>query len=149
MITCPTHASWHVRVYIHSLRSIIEATEMLKQQSGSFPGGGGIWSPEMDLWLGIWTAFQHRDGDLNKTCPKIQMPRGCPGGDVEALIWLVHNFSSNQVWKFDAKKFITSLFQIFLGVSAVAGLIAGVLTLCLFYVGLFVLGKCFPYLLHE
>ena len=44
---------------------------------------------------------------------------------------------------------ITFLFQVFLGISAGVGLIAGILTLCLFYVGLFVLGKCFLYLLHS
>ena len=41
--------------------------------------GGGIWSPGMDLWWGIWTAFQPREGgNLNNNFPKIQMP----GGDV-------------------------------------------------------------------
>ena len=29
-------------------------------------------------------------GGLNKNFPKIQMPGGLPGGDVEASIWLVH-----------------------------------------------------------
>ena len=29
-------------VYMHSFRSIIKATEKLKQQSGNFPGGGVI-----------------------------------------------------------------------------------------------------------
>ena len=29
-------------------------------------------------------------GNLNKNFPKIQMPGGLPGGDVEASIWLVH-----------------------------------------------------------
>lgn len=55
----------------------------------------------------------------------------------------------NQAWNFDAKISVTFLFQIFLGISAGVGLIAGLLTLCLFYVGLFVLGKCFLYLLHK
>ena len=30
-------------------------------------------------------------GNLNKNFPKIQMPGGLPGGDVEASIGLVHN----------------------------------------------------------
>ena len=30
-------------------------------------------------------------GNLSKNVSKIQMPGGLPGGDVEALIWLVHN----------------------------------------------------------
>ena len=34
-----------------------------------------------------------------------------------------------------------SLFQIFLGISLGVGLVAGLLTLCFFYVGLFVLGR--------
>ena len=73
-------------VYIHSFRSIIKATE-------KFPGGEGIWSPGMDLWWGIWTAFRPREGGiLTKILQKIQMPGGCPGGDVEASIWLVHKF---------------------------------------------------------
>ena len=43
--------SWYVRVlsiinhvYIHSIRSTTEATEKLKQSSGNFPVGGGIWT---------------------------------------------------------------------------------------------------------
>ena len=72
-------------VYIHSFRSIIKATE-------KFPGGGGIWSPGMDLWRGIWTAFRPREGGIwTKILQNIQMPGGCPGGgDVEASIWWVH-----------------------------------------------------------
>ena len=63
---------------------MIKATE-------KFPGGGGIWSPGMDLWWGIWTAFRPREGGIwTKILQKIQMPAGCPGGDVEASIWLVH-----------------------------------------------------------
>ena len=71
-------------VYIHSFRSVIKATE-------KFPWDGGIWSPGMDLWWGIWTAFRPRQGGIwTKILHKIQMPGGCPGGDVEASIWLVH-----------------------------------------------------------
>ena len=60
-------------VYIHSFWSIIKATE-------KFPRGGGIWSPGMDLWWGIWTAFRPREGEFSKNFPKIQMPGGLPGG---------------------------------------------------------------------
>ena len=65
---------------------MIDATE-------KFPGGGGIWSPGMDLWRGIWTAFWPWEGGIwTKNFPKIQMPGVCPGGEfVEASIWLVHN----------------------------------------------------------
>ena len=77
-------------VYIHSFRSIIKATE-------KFPGGGGIWSPRMDLWWGIWTAFRPREGGIwTKILQKIQMPGDCPGGDVEASIWLVHKRRSRK-----------------------------------------------------
>ena len=61
-------------VYIHSFRSIIEATE-------KFPGGGGIWSPWLDLWWGIWTAFRPREGEIwTKSFQKFKCPGGCPGG---------------------------------------------------------------------
>ena len=60
---------------MHSFRSLIEATEKLKQQSGNFPMGGGLWTA-FRLGEGvIWTRFFR----------KIQMP----GEDVEASIWLV------------------------------------------------------------
>ena len=93
------HYLWHVRVlspdllnhvYIHSFRSIIKATE-------KFPGGGGIWSPGMDLRWGIWTAFRPREGGIwTKIFQKFKCPGCCPGGgggDDEASIWLVHYFS--------------------------------------------------------
>ena len=77
------HYLWHVRVlspdllnhvYIHSFRSIIKATE-------KSPGGGGIWSPGMDLWWGIWTAFRPREGGIwTKIFQKFKCPGGCPGG---------------------------------------------------------------------
>ena len=78
--------SWSLdHVYIHSLRSIIKATE-------KFPGGGGIWSPGMDLWWGIWTAFRPREGGIwTKDFQNFKCPEGYPGGDVEASIWLVRN----------------------------------------------------------
>ena len=34
-------------------------------------------------------------GNLNTDFPKIQMPGGCPGVDVEASIWLVHSLKRN------------------------------------------------------
>ena len=46
------------------------------------------------------------------------------------------------------------LFKVFLGISVGGGLLAGLLTVCLFYVGLFLLGKCsnmnflFPFLIY-
>ena len=66
-------------------QSIIKATE-------KFPGGGGIWSPGMDLWWGIWTAFRPREGGIwAKIFQKFKCPGVCPRGDVEASIWLVHD----------------------------------------------------------
>ena len=41
-----------------------------------FPGGGGIWSPGMDLWWGIWTAFRPREGGI---WTKIVQKYKCPG----------------------------------------------------------------------
>ena len=66
-------------VYIHSFQSIIKATE-------KFPGGGGIWSPGMDLWWGIWTAFRPREGGIwTKVFQKFKCLGGCPGegGDAQ------------------------------------------------------------------
>ena len=66
-------------VYIHSFRSIIKATE-------KFPWGGGIWSPGMDLWWGIWTAFRPREGGIwTKIFQKFKCPGGCPGGGMLKL----------------------------------------------------------------
>ena len=71
------------QVYIHSFRSIIKATE-------KFPGVGGIWSPGMNLWWGIWTAFQLRElGVWTKIFQKFKCP-GLARGEVKALIWLAH-----------------------------------------------------------
>ena len=82
------HYLWHVRVlspdllnhvYIHSFRSIIKATE-------KFPGGGGIWSPGMDLWWGIWIAFRPREwGIWTKIFQKFKCPGGCLGGGMLKL----------------------------------------------------------------
>ena len=64
---------------MHSLRSIIEATEKLKKkESGNFPGGGAFEQ-----------LFGPVRGDLRKNFLKIHMHGGLPG-DVEASIWLVH-----------------------------------------------------------
>ena len=63
-------------VYIHSFRSMIEATE-------KFPGGGGIWSPGMDLWwtmMGHLNSFSASGGEnLNKIFQKFKCPGGCQG----------------------------------------------------------------------
>ena len=56
-------------------RSIIEATE-------KFPGGGGIWSPGMELWWAFEQLFSLRSGEFSKNVPKIQIPGELPGGDV-------------------------------------------------------------------
>ena len=81
-LTCKSVVLNHV--YIHSFRSIIKATE-------KFPGGGGFWSPGMDLWWGIWTAFRSREGGIFQKFSKNSNARGVTrGGDVEASIWLVH-----------------------------------------------------------
>ena len=64
---------------------MIKATE-------KFPGGGGIWSPGMDLRWGISTAFRPWEGAIwTKIFQKFKYPGVCPRGDDEASIWLVHN----------------------------------------------------------
>ena len=62
---------------MHSFRTIIEATEKLKQLSGNFPGGGGI-----------LTAFRPGEGGIFQKLHfrKIQMPGGLPLRGVEASI---------------------------------------------------------------
>ena len=52
-------------VYMHSFRSIIEATEKLKQLYGNSPGVGAFEQ-----------LFGPVRGNLNKNFPKIQMPGG-------------------------------------------------------------------------
>ena len=42
--------------------------------------------------MGTFEQSAWGGGNLNKDFPKIQMPRG--GGDVEASIWLVHNYAA-------------------------------------------------------
>ena len=60
------------------------------------PQGGGIWSPERTLVWGIWTAFWPGQGGIwTIIFNKFECPGGCPGGDVEALIWLIHKFVEN------------------------------------------------------
>ena len=44
-------------VKMHSFRSIIEATEKLKQYSGNFPGSGCIWTAFRPGEGGIWTTI--------------------------------------------------------------------------------------------
>ena len=36
-------------------------------------------------------------GEFSKNFPKIQMPGGLPGGDVEASIWLVHYITEDKI----------------------------------------------------
>ena len=61
-------------VYIQSFRTIIEATE-------TFLGVGDIWSPGMDFWWVIWTAFLPREvGIWTKIFQKFKCPGGLPGG---------------------------------------------------------------------
>ena len=69
-----------------------------KKTTEKFLGVGGIWSPGMDPWWGVWTAFRPGEGGIwTKIFHKFKCPGGCPGGDVEASIWLVHYQSeSNQ-----------------------------------------------------
>ena len=84
---------WHVRVfsinhvYIHGFRSIVEATE-------KFHGGGGIWSPGMNLWWGIWTAFRPREGGIwTKIFQNFKCPGGCPGGMFKLRIdWYITKY---------------------------------------------------------
>ena len=64
-------------IYIHSFRSIIKATEKFTGV-GAFDHLNG---PKMGH-LNIFSA----SGGGNKNFPKIQMPGGLPGGDVEASI---------------------------------------------------------------
>ena len=45
----------------------------------------------MDLWWGIWTTFRPGEGGFEQKFSRNSKPRGLPGGDVEASIWLVHN----------------------------------------------------------
>ena len=73
-LACKSVVSWSKNhVYIHSFRSIIKATE-------KFPGGGGIWSPGMDLWWGIWTAFRPREGEFEQKFSKNSNARGVARG---------------------------------------------------------------------
>ena len=62
-------------VYLHSFRSIIEATE-------KFPGVGHLitWNGAMMGHLNSFLASGW--GKFSKNFPKIQMPGGLPGGDV-------------------------------------------------------------------
>ena len=81
---------WHVRVF--SIKPYLHT--QLPEHSRSYckvSRGGGIWSPGMDLWWGIWTAFRPREGGIwTKIFQKFKCPGDCPGGDVKASIWLVH-----------------------------------------------------------
>ena len=62
------------------------------------------WKVKTVIWLffrgwGHLNSFSARwGGNLNKNFPKVQMPGGLPGGDVEPSIWLVHNVALAQ-WR--------------------------------------------------
>ena len=62
------------------------------------------WKVKTVIWLfsrgwGLLNSFSARwGGNLNKNFPKVQMPGGLPGGDVEPSIWLVHNVALAQ-WR--------------------------------------------------
>ena len=66
---------WHVRVLSPDL---LNHVYIYSFRSEKFPGGEGIWSPGMDIWWGIWTAFRPREG--GKIFQKLKCPGGCPGG---------------------------------------------------------------------
>ena len=67
---------------MHSFRSLIEATEKLKQYSGNLPGGGGIWTAFRPGEGGIWT----------KIFQKFKCPGGCPGGMLKLrFYWYIRN----------------------------------------------------------
>ena len=51
-----------------------------------FPGGGAFDHLEWTYDGAFEQLFGLGRGNLNKNFPKIQMPGGCPGGDVEASI---------------------------------------------------------------
>ena len=73
---------WHVRVLSFKPCFIIHTR--LPEHNKSYrkvSRGGGIWSPGMDLWWGIWTGFRPREGGIwPKIFQKFKCPGGCPGG---------------------------------------------------------------------
>ena len=84
---------WHVRV--SSTRSIkpclhTQLPEHNKSYRKVSPGWGHLntWNGPM---MGHLNSFSASGGG---NFPKIQMPGGLPGGDVEASIWLVHKANS-------------------------------------------------------
>ena len=56
----------------------------------SFPGVGAFDHLEWTYDGAFEQLFGLGRGEFSKNFPKIQMPGGLPGGDVEASIWLVH-----------------------------------------------------------
>ena len=71
---------WHVRVL--SIKPCLHTR--LPEHNKSYrkvSRGWCIWSPGMDLWWGIWTAFRPREGWIwTKIFQKFKCPGGCPGG---------------------------------------------------------------------
>ena len=72
---------------MQSFRSIIKATEKFLRGWGHLI----TWNGPMIGHLNSFSASGGGGGNLNKNFPKIQMRGGLSGGDVEALICLVHN----------------------------------------------------------
>ena len=88
---------WHVRVLsikpcLHSITQLPEHNKSYRKVSREW-GHLITWNGPMMGHLNSFSASG--GGNLNKNCPNIQMPGGLPGGDVEALIWLVHYFYSS------------------------------------------------------
>ena len=72
-----------------------------------FPGGGGIWSPGMDLWWNIWTAFPPREGGIwTKIFQKFKCSGiargGCWSFDLTGTLVFnnaIHKLCKIQFWK--------------------------------------------------
>ena len=78
-VTCPPRALWHVRVL--SIKPCLRT--QLQKHNRSYWGWG-----HLITWNGPMMGHLYREGgDLNKSVPKIQMPRGLPGGMLK--LWFV------------------------------------------------------------
>ena len=75
---------WHVRVL--SIKPCLH-TKLPEHNRNywKFPGDGGIWSPGMDLWLDIWTAFWPGRGKFEQTFFKNSNGRGVARGGMFKL----------------------------------------------------------------
>ena len=70
---------WHVRVL--SIKPCLHTQLPAHNKSyETFPGGGGIWSPGMDLWWGIWISFRPREGGIFQKFSKTSNARGVARG---------------------------------------------------------------------